>query len=86
MGLCEIISETFENCKGLQNLKNFSFNEKKAYIGETQSSYSICKQFISACIAQSSPAGSDGKESTYNAGGWEDPLEKAMATHSSILA
>ena len=33
-----------------------------------------------------------GKESTFNAGdtglilGWEDPLEKEMATHSSILA
>ena len=27
-------------------------------------------------------------ESAYNAGdlGWEDPLEKGMATHSSILA
>ena len=38
------------------------------------------------------PRGSDGKESTCNAGdpssipGWEDPLEKAMITHSSILA
>ena len=36
--------------------------------------------------------GSRGKESTYNAGdaglipGWEDPLEKEMVTHSSILA
>ena len=36
--------------------------------------------------------GSDGKESACNAGGWvwslgwEDPLEKRMATHSSILA
>ena len=36
--------------------------------------------------------GSDGKESAYNAGTWlrslgqEDPLEKGMATHSSILA
>ena len=36
--------------------------------------------------------GSDGKESLWNAGdqvqslGWEDPLEKGMATHSSILA
>jgi len=36
--------------------------------------------------------GSDSKESTCNAGdldltlGWEDPLEKEMATHSSILA
>ena len=37
--------------------------------------------------------GSVGKESTCNEGdldviplGWEDPLEKGMATHSSILA
>ena len=38
------------------------------------------------------PYGSAGKESACNAGdlglisGWEDPLEKAKATHSSILA
>ena len=34
------------------------------------------------------PGGSDSKESTCNAGdpGWEDPLEKRMATHSSFLA
>ena len=38
------------------------------------------------------PGGSDGKESTCNAGdsvrslGQEDPLEKGVATHSSILA
>ena len=38
------------------------------------------------------PDGSDGNESACNAGdqvqilGWEDPLEKGMATHSSILA
>ena len=38
------------------------------------------------------PVGSDGKESPCNAGdqvqslGREDPLEKARATHSSILA
>ena len=38
------------------------------------------------------PYGSDGKESSSNAGdhgsfpGWEDDLEKAMSTHSSILA
>ena len=36
--------------------------------------------------------GSDGKESACNSGdtvqslGWEDPLEKGIATHSSILA
>ena len=36
--------------------------------------------------------GSDGKESACNVGdmvqslGWEDPLEKVTATHSSILA
>ena len=40
----------------------------------------------------SSNGGSDGKESSCNAGdlgwtpGWEDPLRKGMATHSSILA
>ena len=38
------------------------------------------------------PGGSDGKESASNVGdpglipGWDDPLEKEMATHSSILA
>ena len=38
------------------------------------------------------PHGSDGKESTCNAGdpssslGWEDPLKKEMATDSSSLA
>ena len=38
------------------------------------------------------PDGSDGKESAHNAEGkdlipgWENPLEKEMATHSSILA
>ena len=41
------------------------------------------------------PGGSVSKESAYNAGnagdmslilGWEDPLDKGMATHSSILA
>ena len=36
------------------------------------------------------PGGSDSKESACNAGdpgsipGWEDPMEKGMATHSSI--
>ena len=38
------------------------------------------------------PGGSDGKASAYNSRDWvqslgrEDPLEKEMATHSSILA
>ena len=34
------------------------------------------------------PCGSAGKESARNAGdlGWEDPLEKGKATHSSIQA
>ena len=38
------------------------------------------------------PGGSDGKESASNVGdsglipGWDDPLEKEMATHASILA
>ena len=43
-------------------------------------------------ILQGFPCGSDSKASAYNAGdpvqslGREDPLEKEMATHSSILA
>ena len=34
------------------------------------------------------PGDTDSKESVCNAGdlGWEDPLEKGMATHSSMLA
>ena len=38
------------------------------------------------------PGGSDSKASVYNAGdpgltlGWEDPLEKEMAIHSSTIA
>ena len=38
------------------------------------------------------PGSSNGKESAFSAGylgsvlGWKDPLEKGMATHSSILA
>ena len=41
---------------------------------------------------QNFPSGSDGEESACSTGdrssilGWEDPLEKQMATHSSILA
>ena len=43
-------------------------------------------------MVDSFPGGSDGKASARNAEtwvwplGWEDPLEKEMATHSSILA
>ena len=39
-----------------------------------------------------SPGDSDGKDSAYYVGhmglipGWKDPVEKGMATHSSILA
>ena len=41
---------------------------------------------------QGFPGGSEGKESAFterdpgSVPGWEDPLEKGMATHSSILA
>ena len=39
-------------------------------------------------LYQGFPGCSDGKESASSAGnlGWEDPLEKAMATRSSIFA
>ena len=36
-------------------------------------------------INQDFPGGSDGKASFYNVG-WEDPLEKEMAIHSSTIA
>ena len=46
-----------------------------------------------AFLGKGFPGGSQGKESAFNAGdtqvqslGWEDPLEKWMDTHSSILA
>ena len=51
--------------------------------------------YLSACYLSSGTllsrcfgCGSDGKEFACNVGdlGWEDPLEKGMATHSSILA
>ena len=41
------------------------------------------------CLCLDFPGGSAGKECACNAGrflGWEDPLEKGKATHSSILA
>ena len=44
------------------------------------------------CALKAFPGGSDGKQSACKAGdlglslGWEDPLEKGLATHSSILA
>ena len=47
----------------------------------------------STCNVLGFPCGSAGKESTCNVDstwvqplGWEDPLEKGKATHSSILA
>ena len=47
---------------------------------------------LSDSLFLSFPAGSGGKESAavqetqFQSLGWEDPLEKGMATHSSILA
>ena len=49
-------------------------------------------QIANICWIMGFPCSSVGKESACNAGdsglilGWEDPLEKEMATHSSILA
>ena len=49
-------------------------------------------KYLEISIEASFPSGSDGRESVCYAGdqglipGWEDPLEKEMATHSSILA
>jgi len=49
-------------------------------------------EIVGSKIGWGFPGGSDGKGSACNAGdlcsipGWEDPLEKEMATHSTILA
>ena len=44
------------------------------------------KGLLNHSRAQGSPGSSAGKESPCNALGWEDPLEKGTAAHSSILA
>ena len=52
----------------------------------------VSQPFKSFCMYICIPGGSDGNESACNGEtwvqslGWEDPLEKGMATHSSILA
>ena len=53
---------------------------------------SLGAQMLRPALCTGFPSGSDGKASACNAGdlglsvGWEDPLEKEMATHSSTLA
>ena len=55
-------------------------------------SFSKSSEAIDLVLHLGFPGGSVGKESTCNAGdlgsilGWEDPLEKGKATHSSPLA
>ena len=55
-------------------------------------SFSKLSQAIGLILHLGFPGGSVGKVSTCNAGdlgsilGWEDPLEKGKATHSSPLA
>ena len=50
------------------------------------------RHFFYIYIIKGFPGGSDGKESAFSLGdpglirGQEDPLEKEMATHSSVLA
>ena len=68
---------------------------KKSQLGSLTYSwkkiYSLIK-YASGIKNWGFPGGSDGKESACNTGDlglilcWEDPLEKGMATHSSILA
>ena len=63
---------------------------KRGRFGKTESGW----VFTRKCRAQvkNFPGGSDSEDSVCNAGdwvwslGWEDPLEKGMETHSSILA
>ena len=46
-----------------------------------------CFLLLKIRLKEGFPCGSAGKESACNAGdlGWEDPLKKGKATHSSIL-
>ena len=66
---------------------NFNFRE---YVFVLNNFFLVLTLFSS--VLTDFPGGSDGKASAYDAGdlglilGWEDPLEKEMATHSSILA
>ena len=59
--------------------------------GHTESDTTEVTQHSIAYQIMGFLCGSAGKESAYNAGdlgstpGWEDPLEKGMAIHSSIL-
>ena len=59
----------------------------KEGVGQTESSIDI---YSLLCVKLGFPGSSNGKASAYNAGdvglipGLEDPLEKEMATHSSI--
>ena len=69
------------------NFHLFSRNIKMKFLGKTIMFYKSRTSLVDF------PGGSDGKASAYNAGetwvrflGQEDPLEKAMAPHSSTLA
>ena len=65
------------------------FHKKRAASSVHTSHYHNC---FPAQLPKNFPGGSDSKESACSAGdmgaipGQEDPLEKGMATHSSILA
>ena len=62
------------------------------YIMSVTMSFSRGSKWYQPYVGQGFPGGSVGKESACNVGdlgsisGWEDPLEKDTATHSSILA
>ena len=66
---------------------------KKSYTKrQTQVKQNTTLENIEITHRKGFPGGSAGKESACSAGdlvqflGWEDPLEKGQATHSSILA
>ena len=61
------------------------------YCIRASNAYVFASQFENQ-VSSGFPGGSDGKESACSVGdqvrslGWEDPLAKRMATHSSVLA
>ena len=76
----ELILEPQEFSLGI-NIKNMqsNFNE----LLETSSHYLNWELLIETKFLMGFPGGSDGKVLSLD---WKDPLEKGMATHSSIFA
>ena len=81
-----------ENSSGCESAKNLAVKvfvmEKPENNQKCSSIWDWFSQLSVSILFKGFSGGSAGRESACNAGdlGWEDPLEKGTATHSSILA